>query len=271
MEAAVADNEPAASTAVEENADSSEDEEESGEEESDEEEEPKLKYQRVGLSVAGILRRDTASCVACSTELLVLGTRSGSVYILDQEGRELNGYHPHTAAVNAISISREGFIGTAADDGVVHIRAINGKVEPQAHSYGKPITALALEPLYGSAKGNNRFVCGGTAGELLVHKDSWFGQKDEVLHSKEGPIRAASWEGSLIAWANDLGVKIYDTALAQKISFIQRPRNAPPPSICRCHLTWENPNTLAIGWGTSIQMIGVPPLEPESDILPTRC
>lgn len=37
----------------------------------------------------------------------------------------------------------------------------------------------------------------------------------QVLHSDEGPIHAAKWRTSFIAWANDVGVKIYDTARPQ--------------------------------------------------------
>ena len=36
----------------------------------------------------------------------------------------------------------------------------------------------------------------------------WLGSKDSVIHSGEGPIHIARWSGNLIAWANDLGVKV---------------------------------------------------------------
>ena len=51
----------------------------------------------------------------------------------------------------------------------------------------------------------------------------WLGSKDAILHSGEGPIQAIKWAGTLIAWANDLGVKVHDTSVHQRIAYIERP------------------------------------------------
>lgn len=53
----------------------------------------------------------------------------------------------------------------------------------------------------------------------------WLGSKDAILHSGEGPIQEIKWSGSLISWANDLGVKVYDTTIHQRIAYIERPRS----------------------------------------------
>ena len=68
------------------------------------------------------------------------------------------------------------------------------------------------------------------------------------MHSGEGSIYAIAWRGSLIAWANDIGVKgivfllktiylkiicfflhiiVYDTEASQRITYIARERPAP--------------------------------------------
>jgi hypothetical protein len=36
----------------------------------------------------------------------------------------------------------------------------------------------------------------------------FFGAKDNVLHSGEGSIYNIAWRGKLIAWANDIGIKV---------------------------------------------------------------
>jgi hypothetical protein len=59
------------------------------------------------------------------------------------------------------------------------------------------------------------------------------------LHSGEGPIHAVKWRTSLIAWANDAGVKVYDTANDQRITFIERPRGSPRPELLLPHLVWQ--------------------------------
>ncbi|KAL5801231.1 hypothetical protein ACOSQ3_032863 [Xanthoceras sorbifolium] len=44
---------------------------------------------------------------------------------------------------------------------------------------------------------------------------------------------------SLIAWANDAGVKVYDAANNQLITFVERPRGSPCPEILLPHLVWQ--------------------------------
>lgn len=47
------------------------------------------------------------------------------------------------------------------------------------------------------------------------------------------------WRTSLIAWANDAGVKVYDAANDQRITFIERPRGSPHPELLLPHLVWQ--------------------------------
>ena len=61
----------------------------------------------------------------------------------------------------------------------------------------------------------------------------------QVLHSGEGPIHAVAWRTSLISWANDLGVKVYDAASDQRVTFIERPRGSPHPELLLPHLVWQ--------------------------------
>lgn len=61
----------------------------------------------------------------------------------------------------------------------------------------------------------------------------------QVLHSGEGPIHAIKWRGSLVAWANNLGVKLYDTSTQQRLSFIERPPASPRPELVRPHIVWQ--------------------------------
>lgn len=61
----------------------------------------------------------------------------------------------------------------------------------------------------------------------------------QVLHSGEGPIHTVKWRNSLIAWANDAGVKVYDAANDQRITFIERPRGSPHPELLVPHIVWQ--------------------------------
>ena len=57
----------------------------------------------------------------------------------------------------------------------------------------------------------------------------WLGSKDAVLASGEGPIQVARWSGTLVAWADEAGVKVYDTAVHQHFAFLDRPRHSYAP------------------------------------------
>ena len=76
---------------------------------------------------------------------------------------------------------------------------------PEVYSFDKkrPMRTLALEPQF-AKKSTRAFVCGGMAGELVMHEKGWLGHKQTLLHSNEGPIWQVRWKGRLIAWANDL-------------------------------------------------------------------
>ena len=42
----------------------------------------------------------------------------------------------------------------------------------------------------------------------LAPSQGWLGARDNLIHSGEGPISRVRWAGSLVAWANNLGVKV---------------------------------------------------------------
>ena len=61
-------------------------------------------------------------------------------------------------------------------------------------------------------------------------------------------------QGELIAWANDLGVKIYDLTSKQRITFIARDHSPDlRPELYRCNLCWKDDTTLLIGWGDTVK------------------
>jgi WD40 repeat protein len=135
--------------------------------------------------------------------------------------------------------------------------------------HNRPVTSIALEPSY-SKKASKAFCFGGKAGQLIISskgnksimKDyliskqkGWFGvRKDNVIHSGEGEIYTIKWRGSLIAWANPKGVKIYDCDKGERITYIERPNGSPRPDLYKCNLCWENDHTLLIGWADSVKI-----------------
>ncbi|PIN21966.1 hypothetical protein CDL12_05327 [Handroanthus impetiginosus] len=226
------------------------------EEEEEEEDEPRLKYQRMGGSVPALLQSDAASCIAVAERMIALGTHAGSVHILDFLGNQVKEFVAHTAAVNDLCFDVEGeYIGSCSDDGSVVISSLFTE-ERMKFEYHRPMKAIALDPEY-VRKSSRRFVTGGLAGHLYFNVKKWIGYRDQVLHSGEGPIHSVKWRTSLIAWANDAGVKVYDAANDQRVTFIERPRGSPRPELLLPHLVWQDDTLLVIGWGTSVKIVSI--------------
>ncbi|KAL6575787.1 Vacuolar protein sorting-associated protein 41 [Orobanche hederae] len=233
-------------------------EEESEEENSEEEdeEEPRLKYQRMGGSVPSLLQSDAASCIAVAERMIALGTHSGSVHILDFLGNQVKEFIAHTAAVNDLCFDIEGeYIGSCSEDGSVVICSLFTD-ERMRFEYHRPMKAIALDPDY-VRKSSRRFVTGGLAGHLYYNVKKWIGYRDQVLHSGEGPIHSVKWRTSLIAWANDVGVKVYDAFNDQRVTFVERPHASPRPELLLPHLVWQGDTLLVIGWGTSVKIVSI--------------
>ena len=83
--------------------------------------------------------------------------------------------------------------------------------------------AIALDPEYTARR---VFATGGLACQLVINSRGWFGSKDSVIHSGEGPVQTIH-AGPLRA--NDLGVKVYDAQLAARVIH-RTAAGAPPPS-----------------------------------------
>ncbi|CAH1766839.1 14882_t:CDS:10 [Entrophospora sp. SA101] len=162
-------------------------------EESVEEEEPKLKYKRLEADIGKILTTQAASAMAVSKRLVVLGTHNGEIFILDFDGNRIKQYSSNSATISDISIDAyEEYIASASID----------DDSTQVFNYRRPLKCVSLDPNF---RDTQQFVSGGLAGNLILSDKGWFGQKQEKIlqHSGEGPIYAASWKGSLIAYAND--------------------------------------------------------------------
>lgn len=232
---------------------SSSDNDSSDDEDDGEEPEPSLKYQRLKGSIPDILKRDTASAFAVCEKFLVLGTHAGMVFVLDFSGNLVKAFRSHSASVLDLSIdSSMEFIAAAGMDGLLSISSLSS-AEHYAFDFKRPMRSVSVEPGFGR-KNTRAFVCGGMAGALVNREKGWLGHKETVIHAGEGPIWAVRWRGSLIAWANDAGVRIYDTNTRNKITFINAPTGQDRVDLFRPNLFWQDDRTLTIAWADQIKV-----------------
>uniref|UniRef100_A0A8C7TRD5 Vacuolar protein sorting-associated protein 41 homolog n=1 Tax=Oncorhynchus mykiss TaxID=8022 RepID=A0A8C7TRD5_ONCMY len=90
---------------------------------------------------------------------------------------------------------------------------------------------------------------------LLLYEKNWLNRwKTSTLHEGEGTITNVQWRANLIAWANNMGVKIYDISTKQRITNVLRDNVSLRPDMYPCSLCWKDNSTLIIGWGSSIKI-----------------
>uniref|UniRef100_V5ELZ1 Vps41 beta-propeller domain-containing protein n=1 Tax=Kalmanozyma brasiliensis (strain GHG001) TaxID=1365824 RepID=V5ELZ1_KALBG len=231
----------------------SDEEDKGSSDEEDEDVEPSLKYSRVRGGVSDVLKRDTASAFALSPRFMALGTHAGMIYILDIDGNLVKGFRLHTASILDLVIDNTSdFVAAASMDGLVSISAL-ATAEQYVFDFKRPMRCISLEPNFGR-KSSRAFVCGGMAGSLTHREKNWFGHKESVLHSGEGPIWTTRWRGNMIAWASDKGIRVYDTDAKQRISFISAPSKDVRGDLHRCTLYWQDDRTLLIAWADHIKV-----------------
>ncbi|CAJ0628978.1 9287_t:CDS:10 [Entrophospora sp. SA101] len=228
-------------------------------EESVEEEEPKLKYKRLEADIGKILTTQAASAMAVSKRLVVLGTHNGEIFILDFDGNRIKQYSSNSATISDISIDAyEEYIASASIDGKVIIHKWEDD-STQVFNYRRPLKCVSLDPNF---RDTQQFVSGGLAGNLILSDKGWFGQKQEKIlqHSGEGPIYAASWKGSLIAYANDEVRVFFNLFFNYYI---------PRADLYRCNLCWRSDTQLLIGWANNVQICAIKD-KPKNEIVAGR-
>lgn len=182
----------------------------------------------------------------------------GAVAVMDYSSTTIRQWSNHQATVTDISIDLAGeYVGSCSSDGSVTIRGVFSD-EMVHHEYSRPLMAISIEPDYSKSE-KREVVIGGKDEKLILITKGWFGlsTKDVVLGEKQGTIYAIRWKNTLIAWADALGVRVYDTLTKQVITFIDRPPGSVRPDLYSCQLVWENDRTLIIGWANFVKIAEV--------------
>lgn len=215
--------------------------------EEEEEEEPILKYSRFEGSLPKILVDDSVSAFTLCRTCIVLGSHSGLVYILNLKGEEIKRYRGHTAAVSGVSIDKDGMtVASASIDGRVVTYHITRK-ETSMFDFKRPLRTVSIDPDH-HRNGKARLISGGMAGQLVLTEKGWVGNKETILSSNEGPIIETAWFENLVAWSNDIGVRVYDMLNMRMVGVIERRPSSPRADLFRCRLLWQDKSTLIIGW-----------------------
>jgi len=146
------------------------------------------------------------------------------------------------------------FLGTAAEDGTVVVSAVLSD-ERTVHTHHRAVKAVRLTPDFARHR-DRPLITGGATGRLYLLRKNWItGMSERMMHEGEGPIRAIAVAENLVAWANDVGVKVLDYERDDPICFVEAPPDTAPPAVCPPRLYWETPTTLLMAWGHHIRVV----------------
>lgn len=101
--------------------------------------------------------------------------------------------------------------------------------------------------LYNAITGDNK---------LTLYEKTFLNRlRSTVLFECEGYVQAIAWHDRFVAWASEVGVRVYDLLARCSLGLIQWEKS-PHRSIedYRCNLLWSAPKTLMIGWVDTIRI-----------------
>ncbi|GLI60125.1 hypothetical protein VaNZ11_002165 [Volvox africanus] len=207
-----------------------------------EEPEPQLKYELLGGDVQSILGNEKITCMNVSEKILAIGTEQGRVHVLDYSGNQVRLLNLHKSRVNDLSFDKEAeHIASASNDcSVVVTNLYTDQIT--RHEFRLPIKAVAIDPrpITSVRKTWRDLVTGNVDGEVTLHTQGWLARADQPLGAASsrdvaaGGVLAVKWSGTLVAWAYDSSVSVYDSISHQTIRTLRRddPR-APAPATVR--------------------------------------
>lgn len=222
-----------------------------------EEVEPKLKYVRLTNDLQSILTKDAASCIAVHPKFVCVGSHWGMIHLLDHQGNNVcnKELRAHTVAVNQISIDLNGdFIASCSDDGKVFIYGLYSTENNHNMVIGRLVKSVAIDPNYYKSGSGRRFITGDE--RLVLHEKTFLSRlKSTVLYEAEGGVQNIKWNAQFVAWASDIGVRVYDINARCSLGLIKWNRNPDAlPEYYRCNLCWKNSTTLLVGWVDKVKV-----------------
>ena len=135
-------------------------------------------------------------------------------------------------------------------------------------------TTVTLDPRHSHRK-TKEFIYGTDTGMLLLSSKGWLGNTETVLFQGRGRVHTARMAGTLLAWATDSGLRVYNTADHCRIGKIDRPvsvslskneatsstksenTKSSTTSGTRCTLTWVGDRELLVGWGNHVMVLAI--------------
>ncbi|KAK2079677.1 hypothetical protein QBZ16_002072 [Prototheca wickerhamii] len=169
---------------------------------------------------------------------------------------KVKAFKEHIASITDLSFDRTAdYLASSSKDGAVVVYGLyTGEV--RKHTVGKPVTTVALDPRYAERKTRD-FIYGTEEGVLNHVSKGWLGNSETTLFRGQGPIHCARLSGTLLAWATNTGLRVYDTATNQRLAKLPSPKGFSWDRDGPASLFWLGGWELFVGWARRIQVLRV--------------
>lgn len=201
---------------------------------------------------------DEITAITVGASIAGVGTRLGNVCVWEHGVTNVRKIPMGNACIHALATDSDGFfVAAATGDGRIVVWPLGNGGEPWVAEHSRlPVLGLALAPNFGAQKDTFALCAGGDDGRLILHRRTFLGGQT-LLHSGEGQINQVRWRASLIAWGNEKGVKVYNTATSQKVTYVPRPQGGGRVT----GLLWISDDQLAMSWSSAVKLAVILPAE----------
>ncbi|KRX47109.1 Vacuolar protein sorting-associated protein 41 -like protein [Trichinella murrelli] len=226
-------------------------------------EEPRFKYKRLLNDLVELFKTDAASCIAVHERYIVLGTQWGKIVVLDHDGNIIADkcFAAHSVAVNQISIDRTGeHLASCSNDGKAVIYGLFSQEQSRCVALDRPVRSIAIDPNFARTGSGQQFVTGDRV--LILHERSIFARNKQQLlfvgKERDGYIHRISWQDSMIAFANETGVLVFDNRAKVLITQVLRRHEL----TWRCellpaHIQWFDSSSFMIAWANTLTICAI--------------
>uniref|UniRef100_A0A8D8Q5T3 Vacuolar protein sorting-associated protein 41 homolog n=1 Tax=Cacopsylla melanoneura TaxID=428564 RepID=A0A8D8Q5T3_9HEMI len=185
-----------------------------------------------------------------------MGTEWGRVHLLDHQGNSIKNQplHHHSVYVSSISIDLSGeYIASCSHDGKVYVYGLCSANDDMNVNLQTLLTSVQINPHY--KKSSKRFVTGDS--KLILHEKTILSRVRSTTlcdASMEGGVINMSWASQFIAWATNVGMRVYDIQARTSLGLIKWRRNTSiSPDQVKCSLVWAaDERSLLVGWMSTI-------------------
>ncbi|KAJ3429048.1 vacuolar protein sorting-associated protein 41 [Anaeramoeba flamelloides] len=220
-----------------------------------EENEPQLSYFRIQSDFKKIASKKVITCLKCLSKFIIVGTKTGQVYIFDNEGNFSKKYKfTYKTKYPIIQIefkNRHVVILTLSGKIIIEELGTN-KREQYEHS--QPITTFLLMSNFGKDTTRN-FLFGDSLGKVYLSTKGLFTRTKTVISDTQGggniKILSINPTERIVVWADQKNLLFYDTVNNSLIKKINHPKHFSKFARIKMPLmlNWISDFELLLTWG----------------------